>query len=126
MRPYAAAKGRSASTAASSASVRSGRPSTRASTSSPAPATANRTPAPSSGGMSSSPILIATQVLDQTTTSAEYRVQTSGRGTAREAIHCLFGAVRVMAVLAVVAAVLLATPSAQATIPPSVPDVQPG
>jgi hypothetical protein len=41
-----------------------------ANTSSTAPAAAKRTPAPSSAGESSSPILIATQVLDQITTSS--------------------------------------------------------
>ena len=41
-----------------------------ASTSRPAPASTKRNPAPSSGGVSSSPNLIATHVLDQMTTSS--------------------------------------------------------
>ena len=56
-------------TPASTRSVRSERPLTRANTSRPTPASANRMPAPSSGGMSSSPTLIATHVLDQMATS---------------------------------------------------------
>src|SRR3954465_6414376 len=85
MSPYAAAKGNSAITVASVASVRSGRRVARASTNSPPPATANRIPADSSGGMSSRPILIATQVLDQIRTRSPYRVQTRGLDTLREA-----------------------------------------
>src|SRR3954468_11595135 len=79
MSPYAAANGSAPRTAARPQSVRSARPRARASTSSPAPASAKRTPAPSSGGVSSSPSLIATQVLDQMATSSAYSDQTTGR-----------------------------------------------
>src|SRR3954463_4507903 len=72
MSPYVKANGTAASTDASSTSVRSERPDSRASTSSPTPARANRTPAPSSGGVSPRPTLIATQVLDQMATSSAY------------------------------------------------------
>ena len=61
-------------------SVRSERRSAAATSSSPAPATLKRTPAPSSGGVSSSPILIATHVLDQIRTSIAYSPQTTPRG----------------------------------------------
>src|SRR3954471_13720295 len=76
---YVPKKGRTASTVASTRSVRSERPRTAASASRPTPASANRTPAPSSGGVSSSPILIATQVLDQMATRRAYSDQTAGR-----------------------------------------------
>src|SRR3954453_7148965 len=79
MSPYVPAKGNTARTAARTRSVDRDRPRTRASTSSPIPASANRTPAPSSGGVSSSPSLIATQVLDQMATRSAYRDQTTGR-----------------------------------------------
>src|SRR5918994_7688550 len=84
MSPYAPANGSSASSVASTASVLSGRPRTLASTSSPAPASANRTPALSSGGTSSSPILIVTHVDDQMTTLRAYRDQMTARDTAGE------------------------------------------
>ena len=67
--PYANANGASASTPASTQSVRSGRRCTAAMASSTSPATANRIPAPSRAGQSSRPILMATQVLDQISTS---------------------------------------------------------
>src|SRR3954452_13190937 len=79
MSPYVPAKGNTARTAARTRSVDRDRPRTRASTSSPIPASANRTPAPSSGGVSSSPTLIATQVLDQMATSRAYSDQTAAR-----------------------------------------------
>src|SRR3954453_2280738 len=79
MSPYVPAKGNTARTAARTRSVDRDRPRTRASTSSPIPASANRTPAPSSGGVSSSPTLIATHVLDQMATSKAYRDQTAAR-----------------------------------------------
>ena len=69
MSPYAVANGSSPRIAASLKSVRSERRIATARRSSPAPAIANRTPADSSGATSSSPILIATQVLDQISTS---------------------------------------------------------
>src|ERR671910_54154 len=49
-------------------------------------ATANRSPAPSSGGQSSRPILMATQVLLQMITSSPYNAKTSERLTPIEAI----------------------------------------
>ena len=64
------ANGNSASTAASRKSVRSVRRVAAVTASSTSPAAAKRMPAPSSGGQSSSPILIETQVLDQITTSS--------------------------------------------------------
>src|SRR4051812_22201595 len=76
---YVPKNGRTPSTVASRRSVRSERPWTAASASRPTPASANRTPAPSIGGVSSSPILIATQVLDQMATSRAYSDQTTGR-----------------------------------------------
>src|SRR3954462_6831717 len=79
MSPYAAANGSAPRTAARTQSVRTARPGARASSSNAAPASANRTPAPSSGGVSSSPSLIATQVLDQMATSRAYSDQTTGR-----------------------------------------------
>src|SRR5919199_3297083 len=79
MSPYVNANGRTPSTEASTMSVRSERPRKEASASSPTPATRNRMPAPSSGGVSPSPTLIATQVLDQMATSSAYRDQTETR-----------------------------------------------
>src|SRR3954447_26279792 len=76
---YVPKNGRPASTVASTRSVRSDRPRIAASARRPTPAAANRTPAPSSGGVSSSPILIATQVLDQMATRRAYSDQTAGR-----------------------------------------------
>jgi hypothetical protein len=64
------ANGNAPSTAASSTSVRSGRRLAALNASSTTPARANRMPAPSSAGLSSRPILIETQVLDQITTSS--------------------------------------------------------
>src|ERR671928_1194130 len=81
MSPYAAANGSAARIAASTASVRSDRPRTRARTSSPRPATAKRSPAPSSGGVSSRPTLIATQVDDQMPTRSAYSDHTTTRLT---------------------------------------------
>ncbi len=92
-----------ASTAASTRSVSSERRPRRATTSSPSPATAKRTPAPSSGGVSSRPILIATHVLDQMSTSSAYSDQTTprpmaphptGRAHAQDGSHALAGGTR--------------------------------
>src|SRR4051794_33998693 len=79
MSPYVNANGSTPSTDANTGSVRSERPETRARRSRPTPANAKRTPAPSSGGVSRSPTLIATQVLDQMATSSAYNDQTAGR-----------------------------------------------
>src|SRR3954467_7436802 len=76
---YVPKNGRKASTVASTRSVRSERPRIAASANRPTPAMANRTPAPSSGGVSSSPILIATQVLDQMATRRAYSDQMARR-----------------------------------------------
>src|SRR3954452_20474084 len=76
---YVPKNGRTARTVASTRSVRSDRPRTAASARRPTPAIANRTPAPSSGGVSSSPILIATQVLDQMATRRAYSDQMARR-----------------------------------------------
>src|SRR5829696_8348041 len=84
--PYANANGASASTAARSQSVESGRRWSAAIASRTSPATANRIPAPSSAGQSSRPIFMATQVLDQIRTSMAYRPKTSERLTPIEAI----------------------------------------
>src|SRR5918992_5419148 len=85
MRPYVPAMGRRARIPASRASVLRCRPSAFARASSPAPASTNRTPAPSSGGTSSSPILIVTHVDDQIRTFIAYRDQMTERGTRRKA-----------------------------------------
>src|SRR4051812_43485701 len=76
---YVPKNGSAARTAASTRSVDSRRPCMAAMTSRPMPAAAKRTPAPSSGGVSSSPILIATHVLDQMATRRAYSDQTTGR-----------------------------------------------
>src|SRR3954454_7285535 len=76
---YVPKNGSAARTAASTRSVESRRRGTAARTTRPMPAAAKRTPAPRSGGVSSSPILIATQVLDQMATSRAYSDQTAAR-----------------------------------------------
>src|SRR3954468_14990900 len=76
---YVPKNGSTARIAARTRSVESERPRTAARTSRPMPAAANRMPAPSIGGVSSSPILIATHVLDQMTTSRAYSDQATGR-----------------------------------------------
>src|SRR3954466_6105200 len=76
---YVPKNGSTARIVARTRSVESERPRTAARTSRPMPAAANRMPAPSIGGVSSSPILIATHVLDQMTTSRAYSDQATGR-----------------------------------------------
>src|SRR3954471_8688554 len=76
---YVPKNGSTARIAARTRSVESERPRTAVMTSKPMPAAAKRTPAPSIGGVSSSPILIATHVLDQMTTSRAYSDQATGR-----------------------------------------------
>src|SRR3954466_7802709 len=76
---YVPKNGSAARIAARTGSVESERPRMAASNSSPTPAAAKRPPAPSRGGVSSSPILIATHVLHQMTTSRAYSDQTTGR-----------------------------------------------
>src|SRR3954462_535788 len=76
---YVPKNGSPARIAARTRSVESERPRTAARTSRPMPAAANRMPAPSIGGGSSSPILTATHVLDQMTTSRAYSDQAPGR-----------------------------------------------
>src|SRR3954463_12537730 len=83
---YVPKNGSAARTAASTRSVESRRRCTAARTSRPMPAAAKRTPAPSSGGVSSSPSLIATQVLDQMATSSAYSDQTTGRLIGRTSV----------------------------------------
>ena len=75
---------------ASVRSVLSGLRRSAAKPSSSTPAAAKRIPAPSSAGASSSPILIATQVLDQMMTSSAYRPSAVLRDMAVEGT-ALFG-----------------------------------
>ena len=74
---------------ASVLSVWSGLRRSAANASNSKPAAAKRIPAPSSAGASSSPILIATQVLDQMVTSNTYRAIARRRDTAGEGMASL-------------------------------------
>src|SRR4051794_30996665 len=84
MSPYDVANGSTPISSASAKSVRSGRRSAAAAPRTPNPATTKRIPAPKNGDTSSNPTAMTTHVLDQTSTQAAYKPQTTERGTARE------------------------------------------